>query len=95
MATRDAALALGQQDLGTVRKGAIADLLVCSGDPTRDLSALRSMRAVCHQGALFAAQSLWDELHDRLRALDRTFVRLSAGILARLSMWATARRFTG
>jgi cytosine/adenosine deaminase-related metal-dependent hydrolase len=95
MATRDAALALGQQDLGTVRKGAIADLICCSADPTKDLSALRSMRAVCHQGAIYSAQTLWDELRERLRAYDRTFVRLGAAILARLAMWATARRFTG
>jgi len=58
IATRDAALALGQEDLGTVRRGAVADLLLRSSDPTKDLSALRSMWAVCHQGALLRSVPL-------------------------------------
>jgi hypothetical protein len=95
MATRDAALALGQKDLGTVRKGAIADFLVLTSDPTQDLSALQSLRAVCHDGAIYAAQSLRDEARDRVRSYDRTFVRLAAGIVARIAMWSMARRFTG
>ena len=95
MATRDAALALGQEDLGVIRKGAVADLLVCAADPTENLDALASMRAVAHRGALYCAEHLWDEIHDRLRAQNGTFMRLGAAALARLAMWSLARRFTG
>ncbi|MBV8031584.1 MAG: amidohydrolase family protein [Betaproteobacteria bacterium] len=95
MATRDAAMALGLDDLGVIRKGAIADLLVCSSNPGEDLGALKSMRAVAHGGALYPAEDLREELRERVRSLDRTFVRFGTAALARLSMWSLARRFTG
>jgi hypothetical protein len=95
MATRDAALALGQTELGVVRKGAIADVLVCRDDPTQSLDALATIRAVAHDGRLFATGELLDEVHDDLRARDRAMERISASVLARLSMWSIARRFSG
>jgi len=95
MATRDAALALGQQDLGVIRKGGVADLLVCAADPSENLGALGSMRAVAHRGALYSCDHLWGEIHDHVRAHNRTFMRLGAAALARLAMWSLARNFTG
>lgn len=95
MATRDAALALGEEDLGVIRKGAVADLLVCTADPTKNLAALQSMRAIVHRGAIYSAGNLWDELPDRLRTHNRSFVRFGAAVLARLAMWSLQRNFTG
>jgi hypothetical protein len=95
MATRDAALALGQEQLGVIRKNAIADLLVCRDDPSRDLGALSTIRAVAHKGALYSSEHLWDEIHDDLESRDRAFARVGAGVLARLSMWSLARKFRG
>ena len=49
--TRDAARAMGRgDDLGTLEKGRIADLIVVPGDPTRDLTVLRRMQIVMRSG---------------------------------------------
>ena len=49
-ATRTAARVLGREDLGTIRAGARADLVACTGDPTRSISALRTVRLVVKDG---------------------------------------------
>jgi hypothetical protein len=95
MATRDAALALGQKDLGVVRKNAIADLLVCRDDPSRDLGALSTACAVAHNGALYSTDELRAEIAAKLESLDRLFVRLGAFVLARINLWNIARKFRG
>lgn len=52
-ATRNAAVALGVGDLvGTLEVGKKADVLVVDGDPTRDITALRNIRAVLLDGAV-------------------------------------------
>jgi len=49
--TRDAARAMGRgEDLGTLEKGRIADLIVVPGDPTRDLTVLRRTQIVMRSG---------------------------------------------
>ena len=95
MATRDAALALGQSDLGVIRKNAVADLLVCRDDPSRDLRALSTLRAVAHTGALYSNEHLCSELQENLQSHDRAFARFGASVLARIGMWRIARRFVG
>jgi hypothetical protein len=95
MVTRDAALALGQTELGVIRKNAVADLLVCRDDPSRDLRALSTIRAVAHAGALYCSEHLWNEIHDDLESRDRAFARFGASVLARLGMWSISRRFVG
>jgi len=51
--TRNGADAMGRlADLGTIERGKIADLLVLAADPTRDVAAFRSIRAVVRSGVL-------------------------------------------
>jgi imidazolonepropionase-like amidohydrolase len=51
-ATREGAAFLGREaaDLGAVRAGAAADVVVVDGDPTRDIRAVRRVRAVVAAG---------------------------------------------
>ncbi len=57
-ATRVAGESLGVRDLGTVRAGAPADLLVFRDDPTVDLRALATLQAVVAQGRLYPRADL-------------------------------------
>jgi imidazolonepropionase-like amidohydrolase len=49
-ATCEAAEMLGLDEVGEVRAGAVADLIVVARDPTGDISALRDVRQVISQG---------------------------------------------
>jgi imidazolonepropionase-like amidohydrolase len=53
-ATSTAADVLRRDDLGVVRKHATADLVAVEGDPTRDIGALRRVRAVWKNGDRFS-----------------------------------------
>jgi imidazolonepropionase-like amidohydrolase len=57
-ATRDAARAMGREDLGTLEPGKAADLLVLGADPTADVAAFRALRAVVRGGVLRAVGEL-------------------------------------
>jgi imidazolonepropionase-like amidohydrolase len=58
-ATRNGADAMGRlSDLGTVERGKLADLLVLGADPTRDVAAFRSLRAVVRAGTLHPQSEL-------------------------------------
>ena len=57
-ATRVAGESLGVPDLGTVRAGAPADLLIFRDDPTADLRALATLQAVVAQGRLYPRADL-------------------------------------
>lgn len=58
-ATRNGARAMGrQEDLGTVEAGKLADLLVLADDPSRDVSAFRTLRHVLRGGVLHAVEDL-------------------------------------
>ena len=55
--------ALGQGNrLGVVAPGAIADLIVVGGDPTRDIRVLRDLRMVIHGGRIHEAQALLERV---------------------------------
>lgn len=61
--TSESGEALGQGDrLGVVAHGAIADLIVVGGDPTRDIRALRDLRIVIHGGRIHEAQALLERV---------------------------------
>jgi imidazolonepropionase-like amidohydrolase len=51
-ATALAAAAVGRDDLGRIRPGARADLLVVEGDPTQAIAALRNVRLVVAAGRI-------------------------------------------
>lgn len=68
-ATSAAAKLLRRDDLGHVRPGACADLLLLDGDPTADISETRNIRAVLKGG----------EWVDRDRVLERFKKSLAAG----------------
>jgi imidazolonepropionase-like amidohydrolase len=50
--TRDAAVACGRSDLGTIERGKVADIIVVDGDPIDDIRALEHVRTVIHDGAI-------------------------------------------
>ena len=81
LAPREAALACGLHDLGTTRRGATANLLVLERDPTADIEALSSIRAVVHRGSLFERTDLQREIKDDLSVRERAFQRISSSIV--------------
>jgi imidazolonepropionase-like amidohydrolase len=51
--TRGAAQAMGRsEDLGTVEKGKLADLVIVAGDPAADVANLRKIRYVVRGGVV-------------------------------------------
>lgn len=94
MATRDAAQALGWNELGTVRKRAPADLIVCAADPSADIEALDTLRAVIRDGNLFDVAALREAAVNDVARRDRFFSRIASDVLARLSMRRLTSAFT-
>ena len=45
-ATKTAALACGLDDVGTIEKGNIADIIVVNGDPLEDIALLQNMNNI-------------------------------------------------
>jgi imidazolonepropionase-like amidohydrolase len=82
-ATRGAARALGRSDLGEIRVGAAADLLVLREDPTRDLAALASLEAVVVGGRLYPRETLDAAVRVQLDHWERPVVR---------TFWSAAAR---
>jgi imidazolonepropionase-like amidohydrolase len=53
-ATIEPATLLGVADrLGTIEKGKLADLVIIDGDPTQDITMLRTIRLVMKGGKLY------------------------------------------
>ena len=57
-ATRNAALLVGADSIGTIAPGRVADLVVLSRDPHRDIRATREIEQVMVRGLLMSADSL-------------------------------------
>lgn len=71
-ATRDAArIALVGEDLGTVEKGKLADMIVVRGDPLADLRAAADVRLVIKNGRVFTQ----DEILAPARTLEQQAAR--------------------
>ena len=57
-ATRDAARAMGRDDIGTLEVGRAADLVVLDGDPLADVANLRRVRLVARAGEIRTREEL-------------------------------------
>ena len=51
-ATSVAAALLKAPDLGTIEEGKLADLVLVSGDPSKEISATRNIRVVIKHGTI-------------------------------------------
>jgi imidazolonepropionase-like amidohydrolase len=58
-ATGAAAKILGRPDLGTIRPGSVADLVVVAGNPAEEVRATRRIRAVIQAGRTLPMDSLF------------------------------------
>ncbi|WP_104991331.1 amidohydrolase family protein [Deinococcus sp. NW-56] len=61
-ATSEAGQILGRPDLGVLREGAVADVLVVRGNPLRDLRATRQIAAVVQGGRVHTPEALREAL---------------------------------
>ncbi|HEX7030196.1 MAG TPA: amidohydrolase family protein [Gammaproteobacteria bacterium] len=63
-ATGHAARILQRDDLGVIRAGARADIVVAAGDPTRNVTDTRRLQWVMVDGELHEAEALWQQLRE-------------------------------
>ncbi|MEL6199607.1 MAG: hypothetical protein AAFR09_05300 [Pseudomonadota bacterium] len=68
--TVDAATAAGRPDLGQIRVGGVADLVIVPGDPLRDPKVLLDPIAVVRAGQLHAVSSLLESIARRRNSLQ-------------------------
>jgi hypothetical protein len=62
-ATLDCALYLHRDDeLGTIERGKLADMVLVAGDPTRDISAIKRPRMVLKGGAIYFPSEIYEAL---------------------------------
>jgi hypothetical protein len=92
MATADAGRRLGVPGLGTVAVGAPADLLVLDRDPSAEISALESLRAVVVGGRLFETSALRAAVERQLRHYRRPLVDRASVIGARRALASVGLR---
>lgn len=93
--TRAAGESLGVPGLGTIAEGAPADLLLFQEDPTRDLAALSTLRAVVAQGRFYSREALDEALARHRERFERpAYDRFTTAVL-RWMMGAVARRRAG
>jgi hypothetical protein len=86
--TRVAGESLDVPGLGTVAEGAPADLLVFQEDPTRDLAALSTLRAVVAQGRFYSKEALNEALARHRECFERpAYDRVTTTVLK----WLMAR----
>jgi hypothetical protein len=86
MATVDAGRRLGVPDLGKIAVGAPADLLVLERDPSVDIAALGTLRAVIVGGRLLETSALRAAVERQLRHYRRALVDRASIIGARRAL---------
>lgn len=87
-ATRDAALALGHEELGQIQEGGLADFIILRNDPTLDLAHLDTILAVIAGGRLYRVDELRKEHEGARAALSSLPFRIASPILGRLASFA-------
>jgi hypothetical protein len=92
LATAAAGRRLGVPGLGTIGPGAPADLLVLGADPTQDIAALSTLRAVVSGGRLMEVGVLRAAVERQLRHYRRPLVDRLSMIGARRSLSAIQLR---
>ena len=89
-ATRSAGQRLGVEKLGTLEVGAPADLLFFREDPTVDLAALSSLRAVMVDGRLYRMSQLTQTLEESREVFEGLIFDSLSQVLARAAVSALA-----
>lgn len=96
LATEAAATALGIMDMGTVREGARAELLVSRADPRQsNWSVDRDLTATIARGALVTAKDLDQAIRTELARFEHRFAEYTSRLLAQLTMRRLAKNFVG
>ncbi len=85
-ASRAAGEALGVPDLGRLREGAPADLLVFREDPTRELAALATLEAVMAGGRLYPRSELEEAVRRQREHFAQPLRELVLGLVARTAL---------
>ena len=94
MATATAASVLGLTNVGTVAKGARAELIVSRTDPRESIwSVRRDLIATIARGALVTAEDLDKAIRKELARFENRFSEYASRLLAQLSMHQLARKF--
>jgi hypothetical protein len=94
MATATAASVLGLTKVGTVAKGARAELIVSRTDPRQpSWSVQRDLTATIARGALLTAEDLDKAIRKELARFENKFSEFTSRLLARLSMRELAKNF--
>jgi len=86
MATHRAGDYLGDPRLGRLEAGAYADILIFDEDPTADLAALGTLRAVVTDGKLLTIEQIRDQDHAYRKFFNGALVRMVSNIAARRAL---------
>ncbi len=90
--TRAAGESLGLPGLGWIRPGDPADLLVFDADPTRELAALSTLRAVVAQGRFYTREALEEALAQHRARFERPAYDRAVTAIVRAMMRTMAGR---
>jgi imidazolonepropionase-like amidohydrolase len=96
LATQTAAKTLGITDMGTIREGARADLMVSRTDPHQSSwSAQRDLVATIARGAFMTAADLDQAIRKELARFEHRFGDYTSRLLAQITMNRLAKNFVG